>query len=279
MNIEVKEALLRFLETAWIPIVEVVAAIIIGPRVKRLIEKLASKSSNKGLMTFLGSAANILIITIGFILAAEALGVKMTSIIALISALGLGISLALKSNMANVAGGLQILLTKPFKIGDFIAVAGHKGYVESIELMFTTLRTNNDKEIIVPNSTIVSDTITNFSAYPALRIRAKFSAPAGSDFPKLSASVRKLLDENPYLIQSQPKEVAVFSVISGYITLEALGYTTTPQYEKCRRRMMEDLVMKLPFYNTSGPGVEDIHILSEPATLNDSAGNTVESSK
>lgn len=78
--------------------------------------------------------------------------------------------------MANVAGGIQILVTKPFKIGDYIQVAGHRGYVTTIELMFTTIRTDNQKEAVIPNATIVEDTITNYTKYPYVRV--KYPSPS-----------------------------------------------------------------------------------------------------
>ncbi|UNT92468.1 mechanosensitive ion channel family protein [Allobaculum sp. Allo2] len=204
MKINWSADLIHFLQTAWIPIVEVTAGILIGPRVKKMIVKAADKSQDKGLMTFLGSTANIAIIALSFIMAAEALGIKVSSIVSLVSALGLGVALALKGNMANVAGGIQILVTKPFKIGDYIQVAGHRGYVTTIELMFTTIRTDNQKEAVIPNATIVEDTITNYTKYPYVRVKVPFSVAVGNDMTKIRTEALELMKQNTLLEKASP---------------------------------------------------------------------------
>lgn len=96
---------------------EIAAAFIIGSLVKTMILKMANKALNKGIMTFFASFCNITIKIVGIIIALDQIGVAMNIIIGALSAFGVGISLALKDNMASVASGMQILLTKPFRVG------------------------------------------------------------------------------------------------------------------------------------------------------------------
>lgn len=254
MEEKLTEALMHILKIAWIPILEIAAGAVIGPRVKKIIVRMANKSynaKNRGLLTFMGSAANILIISLSFILAAEALGLKMNSIISLITALGLGIALALKGNMANVAGGLQILITKPFGVGDYIKIGGHSGVVTAIELMFTTIRTDNQKEVVIPNSTAVEDVLTNYSKYPSIRIRIPFEIPTGTDFVAIQTTVKKILEESPLLLHSEPCEVIVKSISDGYITMEAVGSARAINHHETRSALLEQIALSLPFLQKS----------------------------
>ena len=163
--------------TLWLPVLEICAGLILGPFVKRMILRMVRKAPNKGVLTFLASLVNVMIIGLSFLLAMEQLGFKMSGTLSLLSAVGLGMTLALKDNMANVAGGLQILLTRPFAVGDYISVGGNQGTVSGIELMYTTVRTNGSKEVIIPNSLLVSDTIVNWSRDPLLHLTVHIHYP------------------------------------------------------------------------------------------------------
>lgn len=257
---------LNFLEIAWIPIVEVVVGLLLGPQVKKMIEKMAFRSQDKALVTFLGSAANMCIIALSFILAAEALGVKMNSVISLITALGLGIALALKGNMANVAGGIQILITKPFKVGDYIRISSHKGYVTALELMFTTIHTDNDKEVVIPNSTVVDDMIINYSQYPCLRLKVPFQVGLGKDYAAIKEKVLDLTKEIPYIDHSKPCDVIIRAITSSYVDMAFICYVTVDNLEKCKHKIYETLANGLVIYNTYSPSEEAIKMLN-PVTI------------
>ena len=119
----------------------VAAGFILGPVLKKGIIKLSKNASDKGALTFIGSAVSLLTKIAGIIIALSQLGVNTNVIVGAFSAAGLGISLALKDNMANVAGGMQILFTRPFMVGDYISVENKEGTVVRIELMFTVVKT------------------------------------------------------------------------------------------------------------------------------------------
>lgn len=254
---------LHFLTTIWIPILEILVGVIVGPWVKRVIVRLSRKSANKGLMTFIGSAANLTIIAIALILAAEGLGVKMNSVIALISALGLGVALALKGNMANVAGGIQILVTKPFNVNDYIKIGEHRGVVTAIELMFITIRTDNGKEIVIPNSTIVEDMIVNYSKYPALRLKVPFQMPVGMDYEQVRKQVLALMEDNPYFLKDKPVDVLVTSMTTSEVTLKVIGFVQVSQMEACRHLVYQELSRGIPYYQHGSTSTEVVQLVNE----------------
>lgn len=224
----------QFLVRGWIPIVELLVGFILGPLVKKMLMKAAKKAPDKGILTFLGSCASALIITISILLAFEQLGIRTTSIVALVSALGLGISLALKSNMANVAGGLQILLTKPFEIGDYISIQGKKGRVTSIELMFTTLLTNNNREIIVPNNEIVTNLLVNYSKMPCQRLKLTISVTLPNDIAQAKKEIEAIVSKDPRILKDPPMRVCVDHFYENYAYVCVFVYVKGKDFEPCK---------------------------------------------
>lgn len=242
------EHLVPFLEKAWIPVIEIAAGFVIGPLVKRMFMHAAKNAPDQGTMTFIGSFSSILIIVIAFIIAFEQLGVRMTSIVALISALGLGISLALKSNMANVAGGIQILLTKPFIIGDYIEISDHKGKVTSIQLMYTTLQTNNNKTVIVPNNELVTSLLTNYTRSPVQRLKLLVPIELPNDIEKVCEEVASIVAADPRIFKDPPMEVRVAKIGEGYASVCVLAAVEWKDYEACRYDLYYSISAKLSVF-------------------------------
>ncbi|WP_067559948.1 mechanosensitive ion channel family protein [Faecalibaculum rodentium] len=191
----------------WLPVLEIAAGLFLGPLVKRMILRMARTVPNKGVLTFLASLVNVLIIGLTFLLAMEQLGFKMSGTLSLLSAVGLGMTLALKDNMANVAGGLQILLTKPFAVGDYISVGKHQGKVSSIELMYTTIRTNGSKEVIIPNSVLVNDLIVNWSKDPLMHLTVHLHFPLPGNVQAGLEQARVIAGRCPQMIPGEEVQV------------------------------------------------------------------------
>ena len=234
-----------FLEKAWIPLLEVVCGVVLGPFVKRILMRAARNAPDQGALTFLASFSNITIIVFSIILAIEQLGINMTSIVALVSALGLGVSLAVKNNMANVAGGIQILLTKPFVVGDYIRIDEHKGVVKSIELMFTTLVTDNNKLVVVPNDEIVTNLVTNYSQTPTRRLRLVIPVKLPDDIPKVCARIQAIVEGDPRILKDPPLRVTVDKVVEGYANILLIAYVDWEDYERCKEDFNYKIVSNL----------------------------------
>ena len=175
-----------------IALVIVLIGFVLGPFVRSGIIRLSKNASDKGLMTFMGSACNLSIKVIAVVIALQQLHVEMSLIVGAFSAMGLGISLALKNNMANVAAGIQLIFTHPFKVGDYIQIGEHEGRVVRIETMFTTLLTNSNQEVLLPNLDCVSQVIKNYSTMPYRRIFVEVPVSLSTD---VDAFCRAILAE------------------------------------------------------------------------------------
>jgi small conductance mechanosensitive channel len=168
----------------------------------------AKNGVDKGVLTFTASFANIFIRTLTVIIALAQIGVDMSVAVGAFSAMGLGISLALKENMANVASGLQILITKPFRVGDYIAFNDKEGTVTEIDLMFTALTTFDNQQVIIPNASLISDSIVNYSAFPSRRIVIQVCVDALSDFSAFRQKAVDIMESYPGVLKDpKPKTV------------------------------------------------------------------------
>jgi len=135
----------------------------------------------------------------------DSLGVKVTSFIALLSVAGLAVSLALQNTLANIAGGIMILTTQPYSLGDYVSIGGTEGTVDMIRLSSTKLVTVDNKQITIPNSTVASATIVNFNRLGRRRVDLTFTASYDAPTEAVYAALREAMERFPQI--TGPSEV------------------------------------------------------------------------
>src|SRR5690554_1437812 len=135
------------------------------------------------------------------------LGVETTSFAAILAAAGLAIGMALQGSLGNFAGGVLIMIFKPFKIGDFIEAQGETGTVKEIEIFTTKLTTPDNKEIIIPNGSLSNGNITNFSTEDTRRVDFTFGVGYNSDIKKTKEVILSVIMSNPSILQEPAPSV------------------------------------------------------------------------
>jgi len=140
------------------------------------------------LFNFLGSIVRYLILALTFLFVLNTFGVRTTSVVAIIGAASLAVGLALQGTLSNIAAGVMIIFFRPIKIGDFVDVGGQMGTVKDISLNFTELANLGNVQIIIPNSEVWGNTITNYSVYPTRRAEWTFGVSYDSDL-KLAETI------------------------------------------------------------------------------------------
>src|SRR6056297_1857800 len=163
--------------------------LVVGTYVIRVINKLirkffAKKDYDESLESFLQSLISIALKILLFVLVITQLGVQSSSLVAIIGAAGLAIGLALQGSLANFAGGVLILLFKPFKVGDYITAQGESGTVEEISIFTTTLKTPDNKVVIIPNGPLANGNMTNYSSKETRRVDFTFGIAYDADIKK-----------------------------------------------------------------------------------------------
>jgi small conductance mechanosensitive channel len=189
--------------------------LIIGLWVIRLLGKGFGRAMDKAdleisLKKFLLSLVSILLKILLVISVVSMLGVQMTSFIALLGAAGLAVGLALQGSLANFAGGVLILLFKPFKVGDFIDAQGYLGSVNAIQVFNTILKTPDNKTIIIPNGDLSNGSITNFTTEEKRRVDLTFGIGYGDDLKKAKDILVDLVKKESRIL-NEPEPVVVVS--------------------------------------------------------------------
>ncbi len=144
----------------------------------------------------------------------DSLGVKVTSFIALLSVAGLAVSLALQNTLANIAGGIMILTTQPYGLGDYVSIGGTEGTVDLIRLSSTKLVTPDNKQITIPNSTVAAATITNFNRLGRRRIDLTFSASYDAPTQEVYKALREAASRFPQLTSAPEVHLSAYGASS-----------------------------------------------------------------
>ncbi|MDX1347857.1 MAG: mechanosensitive ion channel [Thiomicrorhabdus chilensis] len=177
----------------------------------KIVRKLLGRTGkmDEMLINFVASIINAVLLLFVIIASLDQLGVDTTSLVALIGAAGLAIGLALQGSMQNFAAGVMILVFKPFKSGDFIDAGGVTGIVEAVQIFSTTMRTGDNKEMIVPNGAIYSGPITNFSARDTRRVDMVFGIGYDDDIRKAKTILEKLVAEDERILKDPAPVIAL----------------------------------------------------------------------
>lgn len=151
--------------------------------------------------TFVGSIVSVSLNLILIISVVGALGIETTSFAALLASAGVAIGMAMSGQMQNLAGGVLILLQKPYKIGDYIETNGIQGSVESIQIFTTKLKTVDNKVITVPNGAISGSVLTNYSDQPLRRVDFSFGVEYGQDFEQAKRVLMQVIDADEHILK------------------------------------------------------------------------------
>ena len=184
-----------------IKLVAAIVVLLLGRWVIKLIKKALTKVMTRrkmdpSLSSFLMSLVSVLLTFLLIIAIVGILGVNTSSLVALLASAGLAIGMALSGTLQNFAGGVMIMLFKPFKVGDFISVQGYEGVVNEIQIFNTHVLTPDNKEVILPNGSLSTGAMTNFSKQGTRRVDWSFSIAYGDDYDKAKSLLLRLCDED-----------------------------------------------------------------------------------
>lgn len=167
----------------------------IGRRITRLGEQY--RHLDDTLFKFLGNVIRYVIIGFSCLFVLNTFGIQTTSIVAVVGAAGLAIGLALQGTLSNVAAGVMIIFFRPIKVGEFVEVNGQMGTVKNVTLNFTELASIVNVQIIIPNSQVWGNTITNYSAYPTRRAEWEFGVGYGANLANVEQIIRDTIMSDP----------------------------------------------------------------------------------
>lgn len=188
---------------------------------------------------FLGSCISVVLFGLLIFAAADIVGISSASLIALLGSAGIAISLALQGSLSNFAGGVMILLLKPFVAGDYIICENGEGTVTNIGLIYTTLTTVDNRQVVIPNGILSGSPLTNVTAQDRRRLIISVGIGYSSDLKKAKEIMEQLFTEKPEVLKDEPIEVYVDSLGTSSVLLTARGWTRTEDYWKAKWDLTE----------------------------------------
>ena len=231
----------------------------------RSLKKGMEKSKmDESLSKFLGSFLSILLKILLLVTVATMLGIEATSFIAMLGAAGLAVGLALQGSLSNFAGGVLILVFKPFKVGDFIDAQGFLGSVDSIQVLNTVLKTPDNKTIIIPNGALANGTITNFTTEPKRRVDMAFGIGYGDDIAKAKEVLRKLVNDDERVLKDPEPVVVVSGLGESSVDFAVRVWCNAGDYWGIYFEMQEKVKLAFDLAGISIPFPQrDVHLFQE----------------
>ena len=211
------------------------AILIIGLFVINMLVKMSKKIMVKGkvditLQKFLGDLLSWILKALLIITVISKLGVPTTSFVALIGAAGLAVGLALQGSLANFAGGVLIMIFKPFKIGDLVEAQGEIGVVKEIEIFTTKLTGLSNKEIIIPNASLSNGNIVNYSTEGTRRVDLVIGVSYDADIKQTKEVLMNLLTSNPKVLKDPAPAVTVSELADSSVNFAVRPWCKTEHY-------------------------------------------------
>jgi len=236
-------------------------------KVLNLVElALSKKKVEVTLHRFLLSILNTLLKAIQIIVFASMIGIQTASLIAVLGAAGLAIGLALQGSLANFAGGVLILLFRPFKNGDAIKAQGYVGVVEEIQIFNTILKTFDNQRIIVPNGLLSNGCVTNINVNGTRRVDMTFGIGYNDDISKAKTLLRSLLEADERVLKDQPIDIWVGEHGDSSVNLFVRPWTSAADYWGVYFDMMENVKVEFDKANISIPYPQrDVHLHQAPS--------------
>jgi small conductance mechanosensitive channel len=195
----------------------------------RLGKLVGLRNADLALQGFISTLANIVLKVLLLVSVASMIGIETTSFVAAIGAAGLAIGLALQGSLANFAGGVLILLFRPFRIGDWIEAQGVSGTVDSIQIFHTVLRTGDNKTVIMPNGSLSNGIITNTNRQPTRKVVFDVGVDYDADLQKARNELLELA-QDPRVLQDPAPQAVISTLGDSSITVSLRIWTKTADY-------------------------------------------------
>lgn len=234
-GVQLKDYAMDFVMTYGPKLVGAIVVLIIGlwiiGWVLKLVKRgLAKSNVDDSLVPFLRSLIGALLKVMLGISIMTMLGIEMTSFIAILGAAGLAVGMALSGTLQNFAGGVMILLFKPFKVGDFIEAQGYSGTVKEIQIFVTILTTPDFKTIILPNGPLSNGSMINYSAQPKRRVDWSFGISYNDDVEKAKSIIRSILEADERVMKDEDIFVRLGAMADSSVNITTRAWAPAGDY-------------------------------------------------
>ena len=208
-----------------------IIGLIIAKRLSKMFAKILKKRDfEPSLQGFLVSLVSILLRILVVLTALTQLGVEMTSFVALLGAAGLAIGMAFSGTLGNFAGGVMILIFRPYKVGDLILAQGEQGIVQQIQIFNTIILTLDNKTVIIPNGALANGNITNFTHQEIRRVDFTVGIAYGDDYDTAKATLKRFIDEDERILGDQNNFIGLGNLGDSSVNITLRAWCKTEDY-------------------------------------------------
>ena len=223
-------------------------------KIKNIIEKrMIARNIDPSVRTFLIPIINVILKLVVIISVVGNLGMNLTGILGILSAGAVAVGLALQGSLSNLAGGILIIIFKPFKVGDYVVTNGNEGTVESISILYTVLSTGKGQVITIPNAKVYDSAIINFSVKPFRRLDINIGISYDDDFDTAQSVILEVLSKEELVDQNQSKTVEILEFGDSSVNLAVRCMVKSEDYWSAYWRLHRNVKYALDKNNISIP--------------------------
>ena len=264
--------MVQALATAYgLKVIAAIVIFVIGKWLSRVLSRTVGKAMRRAqtdemLVKFVVNLAYAALLAFVVLAALAQLGIQTTSFIAIVGAAGLAIGLALQGSLSNFAAGVMLIIFRPFKVGDFIEAAGTSGVVEEILIFSTKMKSPDNKQLYVPNGSILSGTIVNYSAKDQRRVDLVFGCGYGDDIKKAKALLEEIVTGNPLVLDDPAPTIGVLELGDNSVNFAVRPWVKTGDYWDAYFQITETVKQRFDEAGISIPFPQrDVHLIQEHA--------------
>ncbi len=259
MELPSMDLMIKYGTNALIALVIIIIGFWISGIVFRMVSGLSKKHAHLDdtLFNFLGSLAKYAVLAFTVLMVLGRFGIETTSIVALIGAAGLAIGLALQGTLSNLAAGVMLIMFRPFKVGDFVDGGGVFGNVKAISLFTTEFETFDHQHIIVPNSKLWGDNLTNHSHHAVRGVDMTFGVAYSADLDLARKTIMQVLADHPHVLADPAPFVEVETLNSSSVDFIVRPFCNGEHYFDVRysvpeqvKRALDKAGVEIPFPHT-----------------------------
>ena len=225
------DGIIGFIPTIILAIIIYVVGFFLNKLVLNLFAKGVERSRlDQTVQKFLASVIKIVITALVLIIVLTVLGIPMTSIITVLGTAGVAVGLALKDSLANVAGGVILLITQTIKVGNYVEIGSYAGVVEEVSILFTKIVTTDNKDIFIPNGVVSTSSIINYSSEDDRRVDLVFGISYNSDHKKAVESIKSVIAAHPLINQDKEIFVRIGELSESSVNITVRVWTESDNY-------------------------------------------------
>lgn len=254
----VLDKIIDWATNAGLNLMKAIAFLMIGILIIKIVMKILHKALAKSKLErvaakFIANVVKFLMYLVLIYIFAEMIGIPMTWFVAITTAASLAISLALEGSVSNLANGIILITTKPFKENDFVEIDGQSGSVKEIKILYTILTTSDNKVVVVPNKNVVENTIINYSANETRKVVFTFDVAYSSDVERVKAIISKVIINHEKVLLEPTPFVALKTLASSSITFTASCWCNSADYWSVYYDIMDSVFNEFKRENISIP--------------------------